>query len=66
MEDIQDQDNIIISHILLICKHYAYLSKKSEILHFTGLKNYILEKKKIRRTVAQNNLYKKLTLKIYC
>ena len=65
MEDIQDQDNIIISHILLICKHYAYLSKNSEILNFTGLKNYILEKK-IRRTVAQNNLYKKLTLKIYC
>ena len=30
MEETQDQHNIIVNHILLIYKHYVYLSRNSE------------------------------------
>ena len=45
MEEIQDQHNMIINHVLLIYKHYVYLSRNSGSLNFVGLKNYILETK---------------------
>ena len=46
LQEIQDQHNIIINHILLIYKHYVYLSRNSESLNFIiGLKNCILETK---------------------
>ena len=45
MEEVQDQHNIIIHHILLIFKHYVYLTKNSESLNFIGFNNYILETK---------------------
>ena len=61
MEEIQNQPNIIINHVLLICKHYVYLSKNSKSLNFVGFKtrNYILEAKILEEKIAQNDLNKK-------
>ena len=59
MGEIQDQDNIIINHILLIYKHYMYMSRKSESLNFIGLKNYILETKTLEEKIGQNDPNKK-------
>ena len=38
VEEIQDLHNIYINHILLISKHYKYLSRNSERLNFIGLR----------------------------
>ena len=49
MEEIQEQHNIIINHILLIYKRYEYLSRNSESLDCISLKNYILQKKNLEK-----------------
>ena len=59
MEEIQDQRNIIINHILLTYKHNVYPSRNFESLHFIGLKNYILKTKILEERRAQNDLHKK-------
>ena len=43
MEEIQDQHNVIINHVLLIYKHHVYLSRNYGSLNFIGLQKYIFE-----------------------
>ena len=50
MEEIQDQHNIIINHILLIYKLYVYLSRNSEGLNFIHLKKLYVRNISINKT----------------
>ena len=50
MEEIQDQHNIIINHILLIYKLYVYLSRNSEGLNFIHLKKLYVRNILINKT----------------
>ena len=72
IEEIQDQHNVFIKCILLIYKHYIYLSKNFKSMNFIGPKYYILETKTVEERVAQNdphkmhNLFKKDRLSAIC
>ena len=55
MEEIQDQHNIIINHILLNYNHCVYLLINSESINLIGYKNYILETNILEKKIGQND-----------